>query len=78
MSKIEAGSVIRFTGFKEQPEIDTATLDELGQMFPDMAVGDLFTVESVKDGLYYLVRPESVHPHHQPTFLFPNEVESVE
>lgn len=76
MSKIEVGSKVLFTGFKEQPVIDTASVEELLEMFPSMSVGDVFTVQSITDGLYYLVHPESVHPHHQPTFLFPNEVEA--
>lgn len=78
MSKIEVGSIVKFTGFKQQPEIDTASLDELEQLFPSFAVGTEATVRGVHHGLIYL-EPDAVKAWHgQPNFLFPNEVEIVE
>lgn len=77
MSKIEVGSIVEFKGFKQQEAIDTATVEELEQMYPLMKAGCWFEVKSVgRDGIVRLMAAGEFDSS-IPTFLFENEVELV-
>lgn len=80
MSKIEVGSIVKFTGFKQQPEIDTASLDELEQMFPSFTpdCGCWFEVKRIDESGVLYIRDADAIDNTSPLFLFPNEVEIVE
>lgn len=77
MSKIEVGNIVEFKGFKQQEAVDTATVEELEQMYPLMKAGCWFVVKSVgEDGIVRLMS-EGEFDSTIPTFLFENEVELV-
>lgn len=77
MSKFEVGSIVEFKGFKQQEAIDTATVEELEQMYPLMKAGCWFVVKSVgRDGIVRLMSAGEFDSS-IPTFLFENEVELV-